>query len=80
MIKSYRVITDVPQGICLGFEPKGWVSDVFYVHDNGGHNAFYQQDHIVVSYVEELGGEAPADLMVWRTQEEFTIWEEEMDE
>jgi hypothetical protein len=80
MIKGYRVITDVPQGICLGFMPEGFVFDVFDVHDNGGYNAFYQQDHIIVSYVEELGGEAPADMMVWRTYEEFKIWKEEMDE
>jgi hypothetical protein len=79
MIKGYRVITDEPQGICLGFKPKGWTYDVFDVHDSGGYNAFYQQNHIIVSDVEELGGEAPADLMVFRTKEEFKIWEEEME-
>ena len=79
MRKGYRIITDVPQAICLGFKPEPFVYDEFDVHDNGGYNAFYQQDHIIVTDEEEVGGEAPADLMVLRNKKEFKIWKEEME-
>lgn len=78
MVRGHRVITDEPQGICIGFRPAGVEYDSFDVYDNGGRNAFYQRDYIVVTDLEEVGGEAPADLMVWRTPDEFNTWREEM--
>lgn len=80
MIKGYRITTDVPQAICLGFKPKGFEYDEWDVHDKGGYNAFYQHDcYIIVTEEEEVGGEAPADMMVFRTKKEFKSWKEEME-
>jgi hypothetical protein len=84
--RGYRVVTDVPQGICVGFEPEGYECDSWDLDDRGGRNVFYMDTYIIISDKETLEGEKgandfvswPADLMVWRSGLEFEKWEREM--
>ena len=75
---GYRVVTDEPQGVTIGFEPpKGVDYDVFeIVSDDGGDNVFVTGDgNMIISSEQEMGGQYPEpDLMVWRSPEEFNEW------
>jgi len=76
--RGYRVVTDVPQGICVGFQPEGYECDSWDLEDRGGYNAFYMDHHIIISDEDMISGQAPVDLMVWRSGLEFDIWQREM--
>lgn len=81
-MKAYRVITDEPMGICVGFKPEKWVTDEFdVVSDDGGSNVFITGGLITISSKSTLHWRdfyQEPDLVVWRTPEQFAQWEEEM--
>jgi len=81
---AYRVITDEPVGITIGFEPKGFEYDEFQIQsDDGGDNVYIQEDGetLIISKDPNLNGEFPEpDLLIWRTPDEFKSWIAEMDE
>jgi len=81
---AYRVITDEPVGITIGFEPKGFEYDEFRIQsDDGGDNVYIQEDGetLIISKDLNLNGEFPEpDLLVWRTPDKFEAWKADLDE
>ena len=75
-LRVYRVITDEPQGVCIGFEPELVKYDTFCLdEDNGGDFVHILYNGTIL--INKLPEDAEPDLIVWRTQEEFLSWMEE---
>jgi hypothetical protein len=77
MAKAYRVITDEPQGICIGFIPDGVESDEYdLVSDDGGQ--YVRIDGHNLSIISDQGQATEPELMIWRTPEQFNLWMQEI--
>jgi hypothetical protein len=75
-MKAYRVTTDEPQGVCIGFKPALTECDEFdLLCDNGGDFVHIGDGTLRINRLPE--GAEP-DLMIWRTPDEFDEWAEEM--
>ena len=83
-VKAFRVVTDEPQGVCVGFKPAGPESDRFIVEDDdGGRYVFINDDGIRMMIRKRRQNKSPEegwpewpepDLMVWRTRADFLAW------
>ncbi len=79
MSKVYRIVTDEPIGITVGFLPKGADSDSFeLIHDDGGEFVKISKDGL--SIVSDVNLATEPDLMIWRNIKEYNEWLEEMEE
>lgn len=78
---AYRVVTDEPVGVAIGFEPAGFGYDKFVLKsDDGGENVYIDSGEITISKDSNLGEQYPEpDLLIWRSPEEFEEWKSEMD-
>ncbi len=82
MIKeAYRVITDEPQGLCVGFCPTGEGFETEELHlmsDDGGDHVFVDGHQCFIASQDcVLGRYDEPDMLIWRSEAEFNEWRTE---
>jgi hypothetical protein len=87
--KAYRIITDEPQGVCIGFCPMGEgfeVEELRLLSDSGGVYVFIDGDscfiadqscvhHVLDGYQVCVYSEPR--FPIWRSETEFNKWRNE---
>lgn len=77
--KAYRIITDEPVAIAVGFIPKGTEFEEYdLISDDGGEFVFIEGKNILISKDEHRVGQKSEwpepDLLIFRSKDEFNEW------
>lgn len=75
---AFRVITDEPQGFCIGFDPGTKNQDRWEVAEDIGDVPFIGNDgRLFLLTKEHVKVPEGTDMLIWRTPEEFAKWAED---